>query len=128
MPPAARPTSLADAASGPVLSSVEGVVYDANGPVVGATVRVRATDNKTTTAADGSFTLGGLTASVPVSVTAWAEGYFVGWTSAVPGTEAVTITLKPYYTTDNPDYTWFSLEGRVPRAHSVAHTVCPPIP
>jgi hypothetical protein len=72
---------------------------------------VRATDNKTLTAADGSFTLSGLTASVPVSITAWAEGYFVGWTSAAPGAEPVTITIKPYYTTDNPDYTWFSIEG-----------------
>ena len=45
-PPAARPTSLSDAVSGPVLSSVEGVVHDANGPVAGATVRVRATDGQ----------------------------------------------------------------------------------
>ena len=68
----------------PVLSAVEeptlppdavsGVVYDENGPVAGATVRVRATDNKTVTTADGSFTLGGLTAGVPVSITAWVEG------------------------------------------------------
>jgi hypothetical protein len=72
---------------------------------------VRATDNKTTTAADGSFTLSGLTASLPVSITAWIEGYYVGWVSAAPGTEPVTITIKPYYTTDNPDYTWFSMEG-----------------
>jgi len=91
--------------------AVSGVVCDADGPVAGAVVRVKATNNATITAADGSFTLGGLTASVPVSVTAWAEGYFVGWTSAVPGTKSVTITLKPYYTTDNPDYTWFSMEG-----------------
>jgi len=91
--------------------AVSGVVCDADGPVAGAVVRVKATNNATITAADGSFTLGGLTASVPVSVTAWAEGYFVGWTSVVPGTKSVTITLKPYYTTDNPDYTWFSMEG-----------------
>ncbi|MFQ6014088.1 MAG: carboxypeptidase-like regulatory domain-containing protein [Anaerolineae bacterium] len=91
--------------------AVFGVVRDADGPVAGATVRVQATDNKTTTAADGSFLLSGLTATTPISVTAWAEGYFVGWTSAAPGPEPVTITIKPYYTTDNPDYGWFSLEG-----------------
>ena len=102
-PPTTTPTP-----EGPTVS---GIVIDADGPVDGATVRVRATDNKTTTAADGSFTLSGLTAGVPVSVTAWVEGYFVGWTSAAPGTEPVTITIKPYYTTDNPDYTWFSMEG-----------------
>jgi hypothetical protein len=88
-----------------------GMVLDGSRPVGGAIVRVRATENKTTTAADGSFTLSGLAASVPVSVTAWVEGYFVGWVSAAPGPEPVTITLKPYYTTDNPDYTWFSMEG-----------------
>jgi len=90
--------------------TVVGVVRDAEGPVAGATVRVRATDNKTTTTADGSFVLA-LTTTAPVSVTAWAEGYFVGWTSAVSGAGPVTITLKPYYTTDNPDYAWFSMEG-----------------
>jgi hypothetical protein len=97
----------------PTLSpdAVSGVVYDANGPVAGATVRVRTTDNKTTTAADGSFILSGLTASAPVSITAWTEGYYVGWTSAAPGPEPITITIKPYYTTDNPDYGWFSMEG-----------------
>jgi hypothetical protein len=91
--------------------AVSGVVRDENGPVAGATVRVRATDNKTTTAADGSFTLSGLTASLPVSITAWIEGYYVGWVSAAPGPEPITITIKRHYTTDNPDYTWFSMEG-----------------
>ena len=106
-PPPPSPT----ATPTPEGPTVSGIVIDADGPVVGATVRVRATDNKTTTAADGSFTLGSLTAGVPVSITAWIEGYFVGWTSAAPDTELVTITIKPYYTTDNPDYTWFSMEG-----------------
>ncbi|MDY7042021.1 MAG: carboxypeptidase-like regulatory domain-containing protein, partial [Chloroflexota bacterium] len=102
-PPTAVPARPSD--------TISGVVYDENGPVTGAVVRVRATDNKTTTGADGSFALGGLTASIPVSITAWAEGYFVGWTSAAPGSQPVTITITPYYTTDNPDYGWFSMEG-----------------
>ncbi len=97
--------------SPPRSPSITGLIYDAKGPVAGATVRIRATDNKTTSAADGSFTLAGLTATDPVSVTAWAEGYFVGWTSSAPGPEPITITLTPYYTTDNADYTWFSLEA-----------------
>jgi hypothetical protein len=95
----------------PRSASIAGFVNDADGPVAGATVRIRATENKTTSAADGSFTLTGLTATVPVSVTAWAEGYYVGWTSVAPGSGPITITLKPYYTTDNPDYTWFSMES-----------------
>jgi hypothetical protein len=100
--------------SGSILphDAISGVVVDASGPVAGATVRVRATDNATVTAADGSFTLGGIAAGTPVSFTAWAEGYFVGWTSAAPASvDPITITIKPYYTTDNPDYTWFSMEG-----------------
>jgi hypothetical protein len=111
--PPPLPSPVLSAVEGPTLppDTVSGVVHDEDGPVDGATVRVRATDNKTTTAGDGSFALSGLTASVPVSITAWAEGYYVGWTSATPGTEPVTITIKPYYTTDNPDYTWFSMEG-----------------
>lgn len=95
-------------APSPILS---GVVVDAQGAMSGATVRVRATDNAVTTAADGSFTLGALEPGVPVSVTAWAEGYYVGWVSAAPSSAPVTITLRPYYTTDNPDYDWFSMEG-----------------
>jgi hypothetical protein len=111
--PPPLPSPVLSAVEGPTLppDTVSGVVHDEAGPVDGATVRVRATDNSAPTAADGSFALSGLTASVPVSITAWAEGYYVGWTSAAPGTEPVTITIKPYYTTDNPDYTWFSMEG-----------------
>jgi hypothetical protein len=95
----------------PRSASVAGSVRDTDGPVAGASVRIRATENRTTSAADGSFTITGMTATVPVSVTAWAEGYFVGWTSAAPGSEPITITLKPYYATDNPNYTWFSMEA-----------------
>ncbi|MEM3658586.1 MAG: carboxypeptidase-like regulatory domain-containing protein [Candidatus Hadarchaeum sp.] len=92
-------------------ASITGVVMDAHGPVNGATVRVQATDNVTKTLADGSFSLSGLTPGREVIVTAWAPGYYVGWTKAVPSGDPVTITLRPYYTTDNPDYNWFSFEG-----------------
>jgi hypothetical protein len=107
------PSPVLSVVEGPTLPSdtVSGIVRDEDGPVAGATVRVRATDNKTTTAADGSFILGSLTAGVPVSITAWVEGYFVGWTTAAPGPEPITVTITPYYTTDNPDYGWFSMEG-----------------
>jgi len=92
-------------------TSISGLVLSERGPVAGATVRVQATDNKTSTAADGSFTLGSLTPGVPVRVTAWAEGYFVGSVTAEPGLETATISIKPYYTTDNANYGWFSFEG-----------------
>jgi len=106
----AAPAPLSPSPS-PAVILLHGFVLDAEGPLAGATVRLRATDMVTETAGDGSFTLAGLSATTPVSVTAWSEGYYVGWANAVPGPEPVTITLKPYYTTDNPDYTWFSMEG-----------------
>jgi hypothetical protein len=91
--------------------SVCGLVLNEDGPVSGASVRVQATNNQTTTAGDGSFALSGITATGTITITAWSEGYYVGWTKALPGAEPITITVKPYYTTDNPDYSWFSLEG-----------------
>jgi hypothetical protein len=99
----------------PVLPAgvIAGVVEDAEGPVDGATVRVRLTENKTTTGADGAFTLSGVAGTAPVSVTAWADGYYVGWTNGIAGLVPVTITLKPYPTTDNLDYDWFTWQGLV---------------
>ncbi|MBN1147152.1 MAG: carboxypeptidase regulatory-like domain-containing protein [Anaerolineales bacterium] len=88
-----------------------GVVQDEAGvPVRGAVVRARTAEDKII-AGDGAFILGGFTQTTAISVTAWAEGYYVGGVSAVPGGDPVTIMLKPYYTSDNPDYDWFSHEG-----------------
>lgn len=92
-------------------ASITGVVVDDHGPVSGATVRVQATDNVTKTLPDGSFSLSGLTPAQEIIVTAWAPGYYVGWTKTVPGGDPVTIKLRSYYTTDNPEYNWFSFEG-----------------
>ncbi len=89
-------------------ATASGVVVDADGPVAGAVVRQKTTANHTWSAADGSFTLTGLTEGVTTTVTAWAEGYLVGWVDVVPPQVGVTITLKAYYTTDNPHYPWFS--------------------
>ncbi|MEW6716377.1 MAG: carboxypeptidase-like regulatory domain-containing protein [Chloroflexota bacterium] len=107
------PTITPSLTSTPEGPSLHGVVVDVNNlPVAGATVRVQVTENKTVSATDGTFTLYGLTAETPIVITAWSAGYYVGWVENVlPDTEPVTITLKPYYTTDNPDYTWFSHEG-----------------
>jgi nitrate/TMAO reductase-like tetraheme cytochrome c subunit len=91
--------------------SIAGIVQDEDGPVGGAIVRVQATNNRTTTSGDGSFVLGGLSRQGQLTVTAWADGYFVGWTRAYPGASDIYITLKRYYTGDNPDYDWVSTEG-----------------
>ncbi len=91
--------------------TISGIVQDDNGPVVGAIVRVQATDNCTTTSNDGRFVLGSLTSQAKLVVTAWADGYFVGWTRACPGSSNIRITLQRYYTGDNPEYDWISKEG-----------------
>jgi len=91
--------------------TVSGIVVDANGPVPGATVRVQATDNVTTADANGVFFLHGIAADARVTITAWSEGFYVGWTEARPGTEPIAVTLTPHYTSDNADYDWFSLEA-----------------
>ncbi len=90
---------------------IEGVVEDAEGPVAGATVRVKLTDYATTSDADGTFRLEDLPMTEPISVTAWHEGYYIGYTSGTPGLTPVTITMKPHYTTDNLDHEWFEFNG-----------------
>ena len=91
--------------------SLSGIVQDENGPVAGAIVRVQTTDTCTTTSDDGSFALAGLSSQATPTITAWADGYFVGWARASPGAGTICITLERYYTADNPEYDWFSAEG-----------------
>ena len=99
------------AASDPISKTISGVVVDTQGPVAGAIVRVQATENYTMTTEDGAFALSGITATLPVTVTAWFEGHYNGWTPVESGAKPITITLKPHYTTDNPDYGWYEFEG-----------------
>ncbi len=97
----------------PVLPSgvIAGIVRDAEGAVEGATVRVKLTDYEATSANDGTFSLRDLPMTEAVSVTAWAEGYYVGVATGTPGRVPITITLKPHYTTDNLEYDWFTFGG-----------------
>ena len=96
----------------PSPDSITGFVIDDDGPVAGATVRQKATENKTLTATDGSFTLEGWDRDGLDTITAWADGYFVGWVEEVHAAEQpLTITLRQYYTYDNADYDWFSVES-----------------
>lgn len=100
--------SLASSVTAQGSAMVSGLVMDANGPVTGATVRVQATTNSTTSGPDGTFTLGGLTEGISVTITAWDEGYHPGGVEVVPPTTGVTITLKPHPTGDNPDHEWLT--------------------
>ncbi len=108
--------SIAQTNPGSAAASISGQVIDANGPIVGATVRVQATENSTVSAQDGSFTLFGLTGSglseaEAITVTAWAPGYYNGVAFTLPGVAPITITLNPYYTTDNHEYNWRVQDG-----------------
>ena len=87
-------------------AEVRGVVLDENGqPVEGATVRIQATTNATTTGPDGTFTLGGLAEGVVVTVSAWKHLYYCAKVEGVvPPASGVTLTLRLYQTNDNPDY------------------------
>lgn len=93
--------------------SLSGVVVAAanNEPIAGATVRVQLAQEGVQSGEDGTFTLTGLDSTGVLSVTAWAHGYYNGLATGLPGGDPITITLKPYYLTDNPAYGWFSFEG-----------------
>jgi hypothetical protein len=108
----ARPISQADAQPGlRRATTITGVVRDARGPVAGANVRIKATEVKTAANHEGRFTLPWPTGKTPVTVTAWAPGYYVGWAEAAREGGPITIVVKPHYTGDNPDFEWFSHEG-----------------
>jgi len=87
-------------------AAVSGVVVNADGPVAGAVVRVRATNNVVTTAPDGAFSLSGLTTAITTPVTAWFSNYYITQTDVVPPASGITLTLSPYPTGDNPAYSW----------------------
>jgi hypothetical protein len=89
--------------------AVEGVVVDATGQAVnGAVVRQQTTDNATTSAADGSFTLGKLPEGITVTITAWDEGCYPAGVEVIPPHSGVTITLRPHPIGDNPDHEWYT--------------------
>jgi hypothetical protein len=105
--------------------SISGVVQDGTGPVAGAIVRVQATTNHTTTNEQGSFTLSSIvSSSSQITITAWSDGYYIGWTRASLGASDVCIKLEKYYTTDNYEYDWFSI-GAIGGSKTCSH--CMPV-
>jgi hypothetical protein len=94
-PPVVQPDALAPA-------DLTGRVMDADGPVAGAIVRLQATSRTTATDADGRFRLPADAAAI--HVTAWKEGYFVGFAS--PNPAPLQIALKRLPTSDDPSYPW----------------------
>ena len=90
--------------------TVSGVVTDSQGPIAGARVRVRATENLTFTDSLGHFTLAGLTDGQEVEIAAWFDGYYIASDHITPTVSGLTLTLRPYHTQDHPGYQW----GRAP--------------
>jgi hypothetical protein len=97
--------------------TITGTVVDARGPVAGAFVQIQARPAITEVDDNGVFTLTELEGSEPLILTAWAPGYYVGWTTVDPNAadwnpdSPVVITMRPLPARDNYDYHWFSFEG-----------------
>lgn len=91
--------------------TLSGHVVNSDGPVGGALVKVQLTDISTLSVPDGTFALQGLTSGATVTVTAWAAGYYIAWTTGIVGGEPVSLTLEAYYNSDNHQYEWFEQDG-----------------
>jgi len=90
---------------------ISGAVLDeANVAIAGAVVRVKATEKFTTTDENGNFILSDLQPEEPVTLTAWAEGYYIGGgkDEYITGSQDIRIVLKKHAENDNPDYQWLS--------------------
>jgi hypothetical protein len=89
---------------------VSGVVLDKETaqPVEGATVRQQTTANATTSGPDGTFTLGGLTEGISVTITGWHEGYYPAGVEVVPPQIGVVISLTLHPAGDDPTYEWIT--------------------
>jgi hypothetical protein len=90
--------------------TIRGVVSDANGPVSGATVRLRASLASTTTDAAGRFEFRFHGLTLHRAVTAWKEGYYPAATETrfLAENESLKLTLKPHPTADDPTYAWLT--------------------
>lgn len=90
--------------------TISGFVRDRDGPVAGAIVRVQASGISATTDAQGRFALTGLPAGEPVTLSAWASGFYIagGEPAFLPGETGVELRLIRHADKDNPAYDWVS--------------------
>ncbi len=86
--------------------TVTGVVTDANGPIAGATVRLRATAAAVASDAEGRFTLTVRGFPLHRTVTAWAAGYYIGAADLTGFANDLQITLRPHTDVDHPGMAW----------------------
>jgi hypothetical protein len=96
------------AAWGQTEGAVSGIVVDDTGPVSGAHVRMRLTDNLTFSDADGHFVLEGVPEGSEIEITSWSDGYYIASKHVTPTISGITLTLRPYHTVDHPEYDWVS--------------------
>ena len=89
-------------------ATIHGLVVGEDGqPISGATVRIQATENSTTTAEDGTFTLMNLTEGQAVTVSAWKDLYYCAKAEdVIPPATDIRLQLDLYQTDDNPDHPW----------------------
>ena len=104
----------------PLPSEISGTVIelDTGKQMPGALVQIQGKSQRAIADQAGFFQLTGLEGLLaPVTITAWSDGHFVGWTTLDPAaenydpTQPVQITIKPLYQTDNLSYDWFDFEG-----------------
>ena len=91
--------------------SISGIVLDeANLPIAGAVVRVKATEKYVISDENGRFTLSDMQFEETALLTAWAKGYYIGGgkDKITADSAGVEIILKKFAANDNPDYRWLS--------------------
>lgn len=88
------------------VEEVRGLVTSEGRPLAGAIVRVKATDFETRTDSNGEYVLKGFRARFRVPVSTWVDGYYIAGGVASPWNRTLEITLQPYWTSDNPSYSW----------------------
>jgi hypothetical protein len=118
-PPAGATPMPATASSPPVTImppsgvAITGTVLDPQGaPLPQATVRIQATVNETQTDDQGRFVLVGPRAGVPVTVSAWKDGYYCANVEKVtPPSSNIILSMRLVQTDDNPVYPWIPPTG-----------------
>jgi len=107
------------------LSGISGLVIDEEGnPVIGAVVRIQATEVEILTDEDGNFKLTNLPPEKDFFVTAWSPGFFIVGASAMPGDRVVEIELHAHASEDNPDYVWLPSKYHPGQGENQGCAVC----
>jgi hypothetical protein len=97
--------------------NVSGTVFGTSGPLADAVIQLQGTPRTVHTSQLGSFTMDEIDGGKPFVLTAWYEGYYVGWAKLDPTSaewnngDGIEIKLKPLAQTDNIKYPWFTFEG-----------------